>query len=323
MSEAATHPPKPEDGGLKRRPAWLRALGHGTPPPRLDIAGQPYHRAELFKHDAFAATALYEPARSEEAGCDHAARPIVVKFCRQSSAFGVPLGWFGRYLARKERRFYDALSALDAVPDPVGPIAHDGLELRHAFGHVFVPGRTLPELAEADGLRNGFFAELFAVVDRVHAQRIAVVDLNKAENVIVDDSGDPHLLDFQLSVLAPAWWPRFPLTRWWLNSLQRSDRYHLAKHWRRYRPDEFAQSGLDVDALRPGTVRFWRKAWRPVILLRRRLFVALGVRRGPGTADTELSAEDADRIPASTKPSTPKPDAAKQTGGVTVAPQAP
>ena len=45
---------------VKPRPRWLKALGLESPPESLQIAGVPHRLRELFKHDSWAATALYE-----------------------------------------------------------------------------------------------------------------------------------------------------------------------------------------------------------------------------------------------------------------------
>lgn len=251
--------------------------------------GVRYRRARVYKHDAFACTCRYEPtdpAETHNTGTNQAA--LIVKFCRTQHAFFVPFAWLGSHLARKEQRFYDALRDVPAVPSAAYHITAEHSAFRHAIAHDFVPGTPLqPD----DPLAHDFFPTLFALIENVHAHGIAVVDLNKIDNIIVDPQGQPHLLDFQLSVMASRWWCWNPLGRAWLRSLQRSDRYHLAKHWRRLQPGTFADTGMDVDALRPATVRIWRKVWRPVILLRRRMFVMLGVRKQQGTADTELSPE--------------------------------
>ncbi len=272
-----------DESGLRRRPAWLRALGDREPPATLTAGGVPYRRAAVYKHDAFACTCRYEAVAREHP-------TLIVKFCRTQSAFGVPFAWLGAHLRNKEARFYRALHDVDAVPALVADIETGKRACRHVLAHVFVDGEPLQPGVEIDG---SFFPALFALIDTVHQRGIAVVDLNKIDNVIVDKLGKPHLLDFQLSVMGAAWWTWNPLGKAWLRSLQRSDRYHLAKQWRRLQPEAFAASGMDVEALRPASVRVWRKVWRPVILLRRRMFVALGVRRNRGTADTELTPEAA------------------------------
>ena len=80
---------------VKARPKWLKALGLDSPPETLRIADVPHRLVEVFKHDSWAATALYEgPER----------RLRVVKLHRQSSLLGLPMGWLGRRTARNERQ---------------------------------------------------------------------------------------------------------------------------------------------------------------------------------------------------------------------------
>ena len=290
---------------LKRRPAWLRALGHAEPPETVEAQNQTWSRVRIYKHDAFAATALYRDESGEQ---------IVVKFCRTSPAFGVPFAWLGRHLSNKEQRFHERLDGLSGVPDAIDGITANGQALPNAFGRVYVPGKPLQA---GDTPDDAFFPDLAQLLDEVHARGVAIIDLNKADNIIVDLEGRPHLVDFQLSAMRGEGFPRGTrLGRRWFASHQRADRYHLTKHWLRLRPDQLANDPPDLDALRPLASKLLRRFWRPVILLRRRLLVLLGVRQGPGTADTEHPAEaslepvilmtepPAPRVP---RPADPKP----------------
>ena len=59
--------------------------------------------------------------------------------------------------------------------------------------------------------------------------------------------------------------------------------------------------------MRPLASNLIRRFWRPVILLRRRLLVRLGVRHGPGTADTESpAAHTPEPVIVMTEPPAPK-----------------
>ena len=61
----------------KSRPAIFRALGRRDVPPTVTIDGHEYHLEKVFKHDSWAATALYEGHDGK----------IVCKFNRQQSIF--------------------------------------------------------------------------------------------------------------------------------------------------------------------------------------------------------------------------------------------
>ena len=59
----------------RERPQLLRALGRSEPPLLVTVDGELYSRAEVFKHDSWAATASYRSADG---------RMIVCKFNRQA-----------------------------------------------------------------------------------------------------------------------------------------------------------------------------------------------------------------------------------------------
>ena len=44
----------------KPRPALFRALGNHEPPPSVEVDAQTYQLVEVFKHDSWAATAIYQ-----------------------------------------------------------------------------------------------------------------------------------------------------------------------------------------------------------------------------------------------------------------------
>ena len=259
----------------------------------VTIAGVAYHRVERFKQDAFAATARY--ARVEGQGVGPA--EVVVKFARTAPLLGLPLGWLGAHLSGKERDVHRRLTGIAGVPAVVDDVVLEGDAARagrHALGRVYVEGRTLREVPGSE-LAAGFFAELEALLQQVHDRGIAVMDLNKAENVLVDTHGRPHLIDFQLSVRhgvgeGRRWWSHLPGARWWLGVLQGCDRFYIAKQFARTLPDAFAEAHGDLEALRPGLTRWWRRLTKPTTAARRKLLVALRVRSGTGHADTERPA---------------------------------
>lgn len=261
----------------KARPRWLRAMGEASPPDSIQIGGVPHRLREIFKHDSWAATALYES-------------PFgllrVVKLHRQSSLLGLPMKWLGRTTARNERALLTRLEGLPGIPTLAGPVAIDDETLPFGVARDFVAGHPL-------GLRetvaDSFFPDLQRLLQGMHARRVVYVDLHKRENVIVGETGLPYLIDFQISLRWPRWLPAGPMFR----ILSRSDDYHLMKHWARCRPD---QCGVDSDAFRrnvPWWIRAHRAVARPFRELRRRLLVRVGVRQGKGRVETEVFAEHA------------------------------
>lgn len=256
----------------KKRPALFRALGDQDPPKTIEVHGCSYRCAEIFKHDSWAATARYE----------HGQDQIVVKFNRQHSIYGLPMGWLGRWLASRERSMLELLADVEGIPSSCGDITVEGKVLRNADGHDFIDGQPLKM---GDIPNDQFLPKLTQLIERMHAHDIAYVDLHKAENVLVGDDGNPHVFDFQISAHLPS-----RLLRPLLSILQQSDRYHLSRQVGFYRPDQFDQ--LFPDGLeRPWWIKAHRFVAVPFRETRRKLLVLLGIRKGKGYAKTEHAPE--------------------------------
>jgi hypothetical protein len=257
------------------RPPVFRALGANDPPSEVVVDGNRYTRSEIFKHDSWAATALYAGDRGR----------IVCKFNRVQSVFGVPMMWLGRRLAERERRALERLIDLPPIPAPLGPVYAAGRLLRNAVARTFVSGHPL---GKDERVGPGFFPSLRAAVAEMHARGIAYVDLHKRENIIVGDDGRPYLVDFQISFDVTH--PRLrwiPGIRAVFDMLCRGDLYHLQKHIHR------AEGGT-APAI-PRWLRVHRLIAVPFRQLRRRLLVARGIRTGRGAVASEVFAEDAVR----------------------------
>ena len=270
---------------VKARPGWLKALGTQSLPETIAIGGVAHRLRETFKHDSWAATGLYEgPARAL----------TVVKLHRQSPVLGLPMGWLGRRMARHEIHLLSALADLKGIPALAGHVSSEGRFLRNAVARNYIAGHPL---GNREDVNESFYPALRALLRAMHDRKIAYVDLHKRENILVNERGEPCLIDFQISVAWPRWLPPGPL----FALLRRGDEYHLMKHWSRSRPE---QCGFDEVALRqriPWPIRAHRLVARPFRELRRRLLVNLGVRSGKGRVETELFAEHALREPSRNK----------------------
>jgi hypothetical protein len=262
---------------VKPRPSWLKALGSQPLPESIAIGGVDHRLRDTFKHDSWAATGLYE---SPAGGL------VVVKLHRQSPAFGVPMRWLGRRMARHELALLQGLAGLDGIPALAGPVSADGRTLRHGVARHYIDGHPL---GNREAVNESFFPGLSALLNAMHQRKVAYIDLHKRENILVNDRGEPCLIDFQISVAWPRWLPAGPL----FTILRRSDEYHLMKHWARCRPDQCRSVAADLRDRIPWWIRVHRLIAVPVRQLRRRLLVKLGVRAGKGRVETELFAEDA------------------------------
>jgi hypothetical protein len=231
----------------------LLALGRRQPPASIRLAHAPYHLVRIVKHDFWAMTAFYDDADGHR---------IVLKTSRIADFHGIRLSGFGRWLCRRETRFYRALADLPNVPRLLGTIGRTG------FVHTYIPGQTLDKNSTVP---DGFFAELQNVMSLVHQRTIAYVDMNKSPNILLGDDGRPYLIDFQISWDLHEWGDTF-FTRWWLARLQREDHYHLLKHKRRLRPDEMTEQEQQAVERVSLLIRVHRRLFRPYFLVRRAIF---------------------------------------------------
>jgi hypothetical protein len=269
--------------GVKPRPAVFRALGHAEPPAAIEIDGERFRRIEVLKHDSWAASGIYA-STTGKAFC---------KFNRQQRVGCVPLAWLGRLLAAREHGFHDRLHDVEGIPAALGPVRVEGRALPHAVARRFIAGHAL---REGEWVSDDFFPQLRRLLAEMHARGVAHVDLHKRENILVDDDGRPHLIDFQISFSLPR---RDCLaTRlfgWLLTLLQRSDDYHLLKHELKHRPDQARRRGADMDRDRPWWISAHRMVAVPFRAVRRGLLVWLGIRSAGGQAHTEAFPEIAHR----------------------------
>ncbi|MCO6438240.1 MAG: hypothetical protein J5J06_14190 [Phycisphaerae bacterium] len=250
--------------GRRNVPAVLLALGREPMPPTISADGKTYRLRQVFKHDFFAATAMYEGDTGK----------VVLKINRRARFFGFPLRWVGRWLANREAGALGKLHRVDGVPRLVDHYERTGLVREYIAGHA---------LRKGEHVADDFHARLREIVGEVHRRGMAYVDLEKCENVLVGDDGRPYLIDFQI-----AWhWPRrWGGELWPITSLRRffqhGDLYHLRKLQRRTRPDQLSAEELADSYRRPWYVRLHRALTWPFTWLRRTILERVDPRRGPG-----------------------------------------
>jgi hypothetical protein len=227
----------------------MRALGRNDLPREFQLNGATWRHVRTVKHDFFAATGFYEDASGQK---------VVLKVSRAADFSGIPLEWVGRWLCRREVRFYKRLAGLPNVPPVLGVVGRTG------FVHAYVEG--LP-LSKKRPVPDGFFDELIDLLNELHRRDVAYVDTNKPENILLGRDGKPHLIDFQIS------WDLhrlggWRLNRWVLRRLQSEDLYHVRKHYRRLRPDEVSRERVP----RSNWIRLHRLVSLPFKRLRRCTF---------------------------------------------------
>jgi hypothetical protein len=281
-AEEAAVPYRP-GAGVRPRPPVFRALGAADPPAEVEIDGELFSRCEILKHDSWAATGIYASA----------SRRAVCKFNRRQPILRLPMGWLGRRLAAREQGFMDRLAGIDGVPGSLGPVTVAGRRLDNAVSRQFITGHALrPE----ERVNADFFPRFDRLLAEVHRRGVAHVDLHKRENIIVDEAGRPHLIDFQISFALPSS-NRLAAgaLRGVLGVLQRCDAYHLLKHRMKHAPEPSRPTARDIDRMRPWWIRLHRSVAVPFRTVRRQCLVWLGIRTRSGQAGSEWFPEVAHR----------------------------
>ena len=187
----------------------------------------------------------------------------------------------------------ERLAGIEGIPVSLGPVEAGGRRLTNAVAHEWIEGHALAEHEQVD---DRFFPRLAAILTEAHGRGVAHVDLHKRENILVDEAGRPHLIDFQISFALPRS-SRIAavLLGGVLRLLQRCDDYHLLKHRLRHRPDQLTTTQADLEQLRPWWIRAHRCVAVPFRTLRRGLLARLRIRGKGGEAFTEAFPEIAHR----------------------------
>lgn len=278
-SQASSANHLPARPAVKPRPSIFRALGKNDPPEQVEIRGHIYDRVRIFKHDSWAATALYS---NESKG------QVICKINRFQSIGPIPMSWLGRLLARNEAGILKRLSDTGQVPLILGEVKADGKVMSTAIARKYVEGHPL---GHREAVHEEFFPRLRSLLDLMHARKMAYVDLHKRENVLVGDDGLPYLIDFQISYASPQGLVRFLFPSGWiLRILQKSDLYHLEKLHRKSLPPEQA---LAMEIRKPWWIRVHRAVAMPYRQTRRKMFVAMKIRSGKGRVSSEHFTEEA------------------------------
>lgn len=236
----------------------MRALGKRDLPPTLLINGVPWKHIRTHKHDFWAVTGFYENPQGQRA---------VLKMGRTEPFMGFALEWTGKFLCRREVRFYNKLSDLPNVPKVLGTVGTTGFIHEYAQGAPLSRERPVPD---------GFFDQLLALMHELHTRGIAYVDANKPENILQGADGQPHLIDFQISFDGHEIGGHHNfISRWLLKRMHRGDIYHVLKHKKRLRPDEMRQHEYDIVARRSTMIRLHRFIFKPYFKFRRTTFKRL------------------------------------------------
>ncbi len=207
------------------------ACGKEGLPESLKIDTYVYGLTEIFKKDFFAETALY--TLSGSIGRADVPQKVILKVGRKEHFFGIPLQWLGEYICEHELNIMRRVSHIENTPRLLLRYGRTG------FIYQYIEGRTLSQVTE---LPENYFDELYALIEKVHDQNIAYLDMNKKGNILLGDDNRPYLIDFQIAVHID---DDLPLVGKCLRTvkrcLQEADIYHLFKHKKRLCPDKLTE----------------------------------------------------------------------------------
>ncbi len=173
------------------------------------------------------------------------------------------LGWLARRLLRREANVLAALAHLDEIPELLHCEA-TRLERR------YIDGRPL-QLAKPQELR--FFHDAARLLRRLHAANVVHNDLAKEPNILVQSSGQPALIDFQLG-----WYARRRNRLFRLMAYD--DLRHLLKHKRTYCEPSLTARERRILAKPSAPSRLFRQTVKPVYMFVTRRLLGWADREG-------------------------------------------
>jgi len=168
--------------------------------------------------------------------------PVVVKDARHAR-FGAR--WIARWIVARERRVLERLDSLDGVPHLMAAVDRDAIAL------TFMPGRPLDEQSFRERPRE-LFEQLLELTERLHALGVFHLDLHQRKNLLLDDDGRLHMVDFG-SAVATGRVSRFFLGR----ILGHVDRQAAYKFLARFAPEELSHEEARVVLRQRAFRRLW------------------------------------------------------------------
>jgi serine/threonine protein kinase len=217
--------------------AQYKQLRGKTLPPAITFRDDQYELVQIFKRDFYAVTGFYRLKDGvESSNCPN---EVVLKIYHTEPLSFIPLRWMGRMLCDREVYFYEQTTGIAGLPKFLGRFGESG------FVREYIPGWHLREYRKKAKPDLRFYAKIYKILSDLHNRGIAHNDLSKAENILVRFDGTPVLIDLQIAISSRF---RFPLLRWLgakiLPYMQSVDRYHIGKHHRKDRPEDFTPEEL-------------------------------------------------------------------------------
>ncbi len=127
---------------------------------------------------------------------------------------GRGLIWHARRAGlRHEYRAYQRIKGISGLP-----VCH-GLYQQRWLILDFVPGTPFRESVLTDHER--FFARLLEIIQAMHARGVAHGDLKRKDNLLIDPSGDPIIMDLGAAIVRKSGW--HPLNHRLFNFMRQTD----------------------------------------------------------------------------------------------------
>ncbi len=186
----------------------------------------------------------------------------IVRDVRSAATWARPLA---RALLRREAVVLAVLDGTGGIPQLLSADAH-------TLTRRFIAGDPLYEARPAHA---AFFREALRLLRRLHGQNVVHNDLAKEPNILVQTSGAPAFIDFQLAWAARRRGRLFRL-------LAYEDLRHLLKHKRTYCPERLSARQRRILANPSPPSRLYRQSLKPLYLFVTRRLLGWSDREGAG-----------------------------------------
>ncbi len=237
------------------------ACGQKGPPEKIFFQKSPYRLLKLFKHDFFAATALYEVENPAEG--DEGPKKIVLKMYRHQHLFGVPMKWLGKCLCEHEVSILRRLNHIENIPKFLSFHKPSGFLYEYIEGNCIDGRPNLP----AD-----FFDRLQNLTNQIHNCSVIYLDMNKRGNIILGPDNLPHLIDFQISFyIDRSSFLGLPFGKFAFEALRKADLYHILKHKRSLQPGLLNEDEKTTLQSTTALVSLHRALVKPYKILRKKI----------------------------------------------------
>jgi hypothetical protein len=169
--------------------------------------------------------------------------------------FAVCGRWFrwliGRWLVGRECRVLRAVEGIPGVPRLVARLSPYAIAVEHV-------GRSIAVM-EPDELPANLWPDLERIVDELHGRGIAHADLKTLENILIDEAGAVHIVDFNSAVIRNG-----PLFRFVFPYVSADDRRAIVKAKLELQPHLVTPEDEAFFNERPWIERAFRGARRPI-----------------------------------------------------------